>query len=89
MSKEFFFELSAFEDFQNWAILDREIYRKIIIILKNIEHSSFNIPEQAIRLKRELNNYWSIKINEEHRLVYKITSKKIIIITCKYSYDRI
>lgn len=86
MSKEIFFELSAFEDFQNWAILDREIYRKIINLIKDIKRSSLNIPEQATRLKRELNGYYSLKINEEHRLVYKVTSQRIIIIACKYHY---
>lgn len=86
MSEEIFFELSAFEDFQNWAILDREIYRKIINLIKELKHSSLNIPEQATRLKRELNGYWSIKINEEHRLVYKVTSQRIIIVACKYHY---
>lgn len=86
MSKEFFFELSAFEDFQNWAILDRKIYQKIVTILKNIERSYLNIPEQAIKLERELSSYWSIKIDEEHRLVYKVTERRIVIIACKYDY---
>ena len=86
MSKEFFFELSAFEDFQNWAVLDRKTYQKIVTILRNIEHSYLNIPEQAIKLERELSNYWSIKIDEEHRLVYKVTNQRIIIIACKYDY---
>lgn len=86
MSKEFFFELSAFEDFQNWAKLDRKIYQKIVSILKIIERSYLNIPEQAIKLERELNSYWSIKIDEEHRLVYKVTDERIIIIACKYHY---
>ena len=86
MSKEFFLELSAFEDFQDWARLDRKIYHKIVTLLKKIEHSYLNIPDEAIKLERELNNYWSIKIDEEHRLVYKITSQKIIIIACKYHY---
>ena len=86
MSKEIFFELSAFEDFQNWARLDREIYRKIITLIKDIKRSSLNIPEQATSLKRELNGYYSLKIDEEHRLVYKVTSQRIIILACKYHY---
>lgn len=86
MSKEFFFELSAFEDFQNWARSDRKIYQKIVTLLKIIERSYLNIPEQAIKLERELNSYWSIKIDEEHRLVYKVTNERIIVIACKYHY---
>lgn len=86
MSKEIFFELSAFEDFQNWARIDREIYRQIITLIQDIKRSSLNIPEQATRLKRELNGYYSLKIDEEHRLIYQVTNERIIIVACKYHY---
>ncbi|VEP14632.1 Toxin YoeB [Hyella patelloides LEGE 07179] len=84
MRKKIIFELSAFEDFRSWAKLDRKIYRRIITILKHLERSSPIISQHAEPLKRELNGYWSIKINREHRLVYKVTNTKIIIIACKY-----
>ena len=86
MRKQVFFELSAFEDFQNWGVVDRQIYLKIIAIIKEIESSSSNVLERATLLKRELSGYWSIKIEREHRLVYKATNRRIIIIACKYYY---
>jgi toxin YoeB len=37
-------------------------------------------------LKHELSGYWSRRINDEHRLVYKITDEAITIISCRYHY---
>ena len=37
-------------------------------------------------LKADLKGYWSRRINDEHRLVYKVTEEQIIIIGCKYHY---
>ena len=87
MRKKVLFELSAYEDFKNWEIIEGNIYRKIIDLLKNIEKFSLKIIDESVPLKRELNGYWSIKINEEHRLVYKVTNTAIIIISCKYYYN--
>jgi len=37
-------------------------------------------------LKGDFQGYWSRRINDEHRLVYKVTEKEIIIAACKYHY---
>ncbi|NES19118.1 MAG: Txe/YoeB family addiction module toxin [Symploca sp. SIO3E6] len=37
-------------------------------------------------LKHEYSGYWSRRINDEHRLIYKVTDTDIIIIACKYHY---
>lgn len=86
MRKQVIFELSAFEDFTNWAKLDRQIYQKIIALIKQIVNSSFTITQKGEPLTRELIGYWSIKISEEHRLVYKETKTQVIIASCKYHY---
>jgi toxin YoeB len=86
MRKNVVFELSAFEDLRNWAKFDRQIYRKITVLIKQVANSSSVIAQKAQPLKRELNGYWSIKIDEEHRLVYKETKNTIIIVACRYHY---
>jgi toxin YoeB len=37
-------------------------------------------------LKNELKGYWSRRLTDEHRLVYKVTDQQIIIVSCKYHY---
>ena len=87
MSRQTIFEVSAFEDFRNWQIIDRRTYQKIINIIKRLKRFSDNKVDNGEPLSGELRGYWSVKIDEEHRLVYKTTSTKIIIIACRYHYS--
>ena len=87
MSRRIVFEASAFEDFNEWAKLDKKIYRKIVELIKDIDRSPFSGLGKPEPLKHELSGYWSRRINDRHRLVYKLTDTEIIIIACKYHYD--
>ena len=86
MTTKTIFEASAFEDFQNWQRTDRRTYKKIIQIIKIIKIFSDNKIKNIEPLEGQLKGYWSAKIDEEHRLVYKLTSTEIIIIACRYHY---
>jgi toxin YoeB len=87
MRKRTIFELSAFEDLKEWQIIDNKTYRKIIAMIKNIKNYSSKAIAISEPLEGKLKGYWSIKIDEQHRLVYKITSTEIIIIACRYHYN--
>nr|WP_293104591.1 Txe/YoeB family addiction module toxin [Okeania sp. SIO2F4] len=56
-------------------------------MIKDIDRSSFSGLGKPEPLKYELSGYWSRCINDEHRLVYKVTDDEIIIIACKYHYE--
>jgi toxin YoeB len=86
MSRRIVFEASAFEDFNEWAKLDKKIYRKIVELIKDIDCSPFLGLGKPEPLKHELSGYWSRRINDAHRLVYKVTDTEVIIIACKYHY---
>jgi len=87
MSWRISFEASAFEDFNQWATLDKKIYQKIIALIKDINRSPFSGLGKPEALKYEYSGYWSRRINDEHRLVYKVTDTEIIIVACKYHYS--
>lgn len=86
MSRKIVFEASAFEDFNQWAKLDKKIYRKIVELIKDIDRSPFLGLGKPEPLKYELSGFWSRRINDEHRLVYQVTDTEIVIIACKYHY---
>ena len=86
MSRKIVFESSAFADFNNWAKLDNKIQRKIIELIKDIDRHPFQGLGKPEALKHDLSGYWSRRINQEHRLVYKVTNEEIIILSCKYHY---
>ena len=81
------FEKGAFEDFTSWATDDKKVYKRITSLIMDIlrqPYSGFGKPEP---LKHELQGYWSRRITEEHRLVYKVEHEIVIIVACKYHYQ--
>jgi toxin YoeB len=87
MSRRVLFESGAFNDFNDWATSNKKVHKKIIELIKNIDrtpHEGLGKPEA---LKYEYQGYWSRRITEEHRLVYKVTETEILIASCKYHYE--
>ena len=81
------FEGMAFADFTSWAVDNKKIYQKIITLIKDIDRSPFTGLGKPEALKHELAGYFSRRITDEHRLVYKVTQTSLIIASCKYHYE--
>lgn len=80
------FEINAFKQFNYWVNTDKKIFKKILLLLKDTQKNPFTGLGKPEPLKHELQGYWSKRINEEHRLVYRIEDDSIIIISCRYHY---
>lgn len=72
------FTPEAFQDFQAWSTEDKKIFSKICSLIKDIERSPFQGLGKPEPLKHELSGFWSRRINQEHRLVYKVDKDTII-----------
>lgn len=68
--KQVVFEGRALNDFNEWAVNDKKIYQKI----KEIDRNPFVGIGKPEALKHDFAGYWSRRITDEHRLVYKIPS---------------
>jgi toxin YoeB len=82
------FESKAFDDFDRWAVEDKKIYQRIVALIKDICRSPYQGLGKPEPLKYQLQGYWSRRIDDEHRMVYKIESDRLIIISCKYHYSK-
>ena len=82
------FEPQAFQEFNNWAREDKKIYRKIVDLISDILRNSFDGIGKPEPLKYELKGYWSRRITDEHRLVYKVTEDTVIIVSCRFHYEK-
>ncbi|WP_017293394.1 Txe/YoeB family addiction module toxin [Geminocystis herdmanii] len=80
------FEINAFEQFNYWVNIDKKIFKKILLLLKDTQKNPFTGLGKPEPLKHDLQGYWSKRINEEHRLVYRVEDDSIIIISCRYHY---
>lgn len=80
------FEKSAFEEYQNWIGDDRKIALRIGEVIKDILREPYTGIGKPEALKGDLKGYWSRRINDKHRLIYKITEKEILIVSCYSHY---
>ena len=80
------FEGRVFQDFVAWETINKKLYQRIADLVMDILRHPFTGIGKPEPLKHELKGYWSRRINDEHRLVYKVTHEAILIISCKYHY---
>lgn len=81
------FHQSAFDDYNEWAKTDKKLFERLYRIIAETARTPFNGIGKPEPLKRELKGYWSRRLTDEHRLVYKVTDEQIIISSCKYHYE--
>lgn len=81
------FKPDAFDDLRYWAETDVKLLRRILQILEDIKRNPFNGIGKPEPLKN-MKGYWSRRINDEHRLVYKVTDDVISIASCRFHYKR-
>ena len=80
------FDPDAFKDFQAWATQDKKIFAKIGDLIKDATRTPFQGLGKPEGLKGNLSGYWSRRITDEHRLVYRVEKDTLYIISCKFHY---
>ena len=79
---------SAWEDYLWWQTQDRKVLKRINTLIQDVEHNGNEGIGKPEPLKRGFHGYWSRRITDEHRLVYKIGEDEIRIAACRYHYGR-
>ncbi|MBP3751870.1 MAG: Txe/YoeB family addiction module toxin [Pyramidobacter sp.] len=77
----------AWADYLYWQQEDRKILKRINALLKDIDRNGYSGIGKPEPLKHEFSAYWSRRITEEHRLVYRIQGETIIIVSCRKHYE--
>ena len=80
------FHAKAFAELRQWAEVDNKLHLKILDMLNEISRSPFSGIGKPEPLKGNLKGYWSRRITDEHRLVYKVTDDTITVMRCKGHY---
>jgi toxin YoeB len=66
--------------------MNDKAFRRINRLIENIQNAPFAGPGKPEPLKHELSGYWSRRITDERRLVYKIDDGRIVVAQCRYHY---
>ena len=80
------FDPEAWEDFLFWLATNRKIARRIIRLIGEIQRDPFSGIGKPEPLKGELSGYWSRRITDEHRLVYRADNDEPKILKARYRY---
>jgi toxin YoeB len=80
------FSEHAWEDSLYWQRTDRNILRRINTFIKEIQRTPFEGIGKPEPLQHGLSGYWSRRINEEHRIVYKADVNALFIAQLRYHY---
>ncbi len=80
------FQDEGWQDYLYWQQQDKKILQRINALLKDITRNPFEGIGKPEPLKYTLTGYWSRRINDEHRLVYTVKDKHIIVIQCRLHY---
>jgi len=76
----------AWEDYLYWQESDKKIVKRINQLIQSAQRTPAEGIGKPEPLKHQHSGYWSRRINQEHRLVYKSTTETLIIVQCRYHY---
>jgi toxin YoeB len=80
------FDPGAWEDLLFWLASDLKKARRITRLIGEIQRDPFAGIGKPEPLKSDLSGYWSRRIDDEHRLVYRADEKEVKIVKARYHY---
>ena len=80
------FSTNAWDDYVELQKVDRAAVRRINAIIRDIERTPFSGIGKPEALKHALAGWWSRRVTDEHRLVYKLVDDSILIAQVRYHY---
>jgi toxin YoeB len=78
----------GWEDYLWWQKTDRKTLQRINSLLADIIRNGNEGIGKPEPLRHEFTGYWSRRITEEHRLVYRVSEDAVLIATCRYHYGK-
>ena len=76
----------AWDDYLYWQKTDKKIQKRINALLKEIARDPFRGTGKPEPLRHALASYWSRRITDEHRIVYKVEGDSLYIAQLRYHY---
>ncbi len=77
----------SWEDYLYWQASDKQIVSRINQLIKDISRDPFKGIGKPEPLRHKYKGFWSRRIDNEHRLIYRVEGKRIEIAKCRFHYD--
>lgn len=82
------FSARGWEDYLWWQQADRKLLKRINRLIHDVVCNANEGIGKPEPLKDGFQGYWFRRINDEHRLIYKIVADEVRIAACRYHYER-
>jgi toxin YoeB len=84
------FTPNGWADYQHWIKTDRTMLARLNELLRDVRRDPFKGLGKPEPLKGDLSGWWSRRITQEHRLVYRVVGKgeaqQIEVVACRQHY---
>lgn len=77
----------AWDDYLYWQTQDKKTIKRINELIKDAKRNGYSGIGKPEPLKNELSGFWSRRIDDQNRLVYRIRDGILEILSCKGHYD--
>lgn len=77
----------AWEDYIYWQMQHKKTLKRINMLLKDIERGNFDGIGKPEPLRGDMSGFWSRRIDDVNRLVYRISGDVMEIVSCKGHYE--
>jgi toxin YoeB len=81
-----FFSEKAWAEYVYWQTQDKKILKKLNSLIEETTRAPFEGTGKPEPLRHQLAGWWSRRITDEHRLVYRIKDSALEIAQCRYHY---
>ena len=76
----------AWEDYLYWQQVDKKMLKRINELIRQCQRTPFEGTGKPEPLRGNLSGWWSRRINQEHRLVYRFEEEGLYILQCRKHY---
>ncbi len=83
---KYIFSEQAWEDYLFWQKTDKRVLKRINKLIKETSRDPFRGTGKPEPLKHALSGYWSRRITEADRIVYKVEGSSLYIAQIRYHY---
>jgi len=78
---------NAWDEYCSWQSEDKKTLKKLNALIKDIQRDCYSGIGKPEPLKDNLSGWWSRRIDDKNRIVYKQDGENIIIANCKGHYE--
>ena len=78
---------TSWDDYLYWQKQNKKLLKKINDLIKDIERKPFEGLGKPEPLKNNLSGWWSRRIDDTHRIVYRVENGNLEIAQCREHYN--